>query len=60
MKKFFQKIWVKIKNFFKWLWEQLKDWRTLVIFIIVLLVMYFPAYGFYILSIIFKNGGLPE
>lgn len=56
VKKFFQKIWVKIKNFFKWLWEQLKDWRTLVIFIIVLLVMYFPAYGFYILSIIFKNG----
>ena len=56
MKKYFQKIWVKIKNFFKWLWKQLKDWRTLVIFIIVLLVMYFPAYGFYILSIIFKNG----
>lgn len=58
MKAFFRRVGQKIKSFFKWLWEQLKDWRTLVIFIIVLLVMYFPAYGFYILSIIFKNAWL--
>lgn len=58
MKKWFCRIGRKIKDFFKWLWEQLKDWRTLIIFIIVLLVMYFPAYGFYVLSVIFKNAWL--
>ncbi len=56
MKSFFRSLWQRIKNFFKWLWQQLKDWRTLIIFIIVLLVMYFPAYGFYIFSVIFENG----
>ncbi len=55
MKKFFCHIGQRIKSFFKWLWDQLKDWRTLIIFAIVLLIMYFPAYGFYILSLVFKN-----
>lgn len=58
MKNFFCRVGKKIKDFFAWLWEQIKDWRTLIIFIIVVLIMYFPAYGFYILSLIFKNAWL--
>ena len=45
----------KLKNFVKNILVQLKDVKTIIIFIIVLLVMYFPAYGFYFLSIILKK-----
>lgn len=53
-----KKIWNKFKSFLKWIWTQLKDVQTLIIFIIVLAVMYFPAYGFYILSLILNNAML--
>lgn len=55
MGKIIKRIWGKFLSFLKWLWMQLKDWRTLIIFIVVLLVMYFPTYGFLLFSLIFKN-----
>ncbi len=48
----------KFKNFIKNILVQLKDIKTIIIFIVVLLVMYFPAYGFYFLSIILKKSSL--
>ena len=35
----------KIKEFLKWIKEECKDWKTLIIFICVTIVMYFPTWG---------------
>ena len=39
----------KIKNFFKWIWNECKDWRTLILLLGVIIVMYSPAWGGYLL-----------
>lgn len=53
MKKMFEKIWEKFKNFCKWVWGECKDWRTLVIFFIVVFVMYSPVWGGYLIHALF-------
>ena len=53
-----KKLWNKLKNtvinFIKWLWAECKDWRTLVLFGIVCLVVGLPVWGCYLLGFIFK------
>ena len=44
----------KIKEFIKWIIDECKDWRTFVIFIIVIAIVYFPTWGGYLIYIIFK------
>ena len=43
----------KIKNFFKWIWNECKDWRTLILLLCVIIVMYSPVWGGYLLHAIF-------
>lgn len=44
----------KTKKFIDWIKEECKDWRTFVIFAIVVAVMYFPTWGGYLLYLIFN------
>lgn len=44
----------KVINFLSWLKEECKDWRTFVILICVIIVMYFPVWGGYLMYFIFK------
>jgi len=43
----------KIKNFFMWIWEECKDWHTIVMLAVVIVVMYSPVWGGYLLHAIF-------
>lgn len=55
MKRFISKQWIKLKNLFKYIWKELKDWNTLLLFGIVCAVFYFPVYGFIIFGFVFQN-----
>ena len=37
-----------------WLKEECKDWKTFAIFLIVIIIMYMPVWGGYLLYYIFK------
>lgn len=52
---FFKKILNKIKKFIKWVWQECKDWRTLVIFCIVWVILMAPFFVGYILYFVTKN-----
>ena len=43
---------IKVINFFKWIWTQLKDWHNLVILWVVFLVMTSPIWVCGILGLI--------
>ena len=43
----------KIKNFCKWIWRECKDKNTLLLFIGVVVVMYLPVWGGYLLHAMF-------
>jgi hypothetical protein len=47
-----RKLWNKTKQLFKWLWQQLKDWRNLVIFCIVVVIVSCEVWVPYLLGII--------
>lgn len=51
--KTFEKIKTKFINFCKWIWNECKDWHTLVLLIIVVVLMYTPVWGGYLLHILF-------
>ena len=44
----------KIKRFIKWVLNECKDWRTLVILLIVMAIVYFPTWGGFLVYWIFK------
>lgn len=44
----------RIINFIKWIKEQCKDWKTFVILLIVIMIVYFPTWGGYLLYAIFR------
>ena len=54
MKKLWNKLKNTVTNFIKWLWAECKDWRTLVLFGIVCLVVGLPVWGCYLLGFVFK------
>ena len=43
-KKLFEKLKNKFINFCKWVWSECKDWHTLVLFAIVVVLMYAPVW----------------
>ena len=43
----------KIINFFKWIWQECKDWKTFVLLLCVVFVMYAPVWGGYLLHAAF-------
>ena len=49
----FKKIKNKFINFCKWVWSECKDWRTIVLFVIVVVLMYTPVWGGYLLHLLF-------
>lgn len=49
----FNKIKEKTINFCKWVWQECKDWHTLVLFLVVVFLMYTPVWGGYLLHILF-------
>ena len=53
MKRLFNWAINKIKNFIKWLWQECRDWRTLVLFVCVCIAMGTPVWLCYIFSLIF-------
>lgn len=55
MKKLFEKLKNKFINFCKWVWNECKDWRTLLLFGIVVVLMYTPVWLGYILYFVFKS-----
>lgn len=44
----------KLIGFCKWVWEECKDWHTLALLFAVVVIMYTPVWGGYLLHIIFK------
>ena len=52
---FIKRIIEKIKKFIKWIWAECKDWRTLVVFIIVYCVVMSPVIVGYTLYFVTKN-----
>ena len=54
-KKLFEKLKNKFINFCKWVWSECKDWHTLVLFAIVVVLMYAPVWLGYILYFVFKS-----
>jgi len=44
----------KIINFIKWIKQECKDWKTLVVLIAVIIIMYFPVWGGYLLYYFFR------
>lgn len=49
----FEKLKNKFINFCKWIWSECKDWHTLVLLIIVVVLMYTPVWGGYLLHLLF-------
>lgn len=51
-----KRFWMWVKYWlifpFKWMWVNLRDWKTLLIFIIWALVLSLPVWLFYILGIV--------
>ena len=54
MKRFFNWIKNKIVDFLRWIWQECKDWRTLVLLLFVIIVVYSPVWVGYLLFFIFK------
>ena len=44
-----------VKNLIKWIWSECKDWRTLIVFIIVYCVVMSPVIVGYTLYFVTKN-----
>ncbi len=53
MREFIKKIINKVLDFLKWVWQECKDWRTLVLLGVVCLVLSLPIWVFYALGFIF-------
>lgn len=49
-----QKIKDRIKKFFRWIWGECKDYRTLLLLIGVMAVVYAPVWAGYLLYAIFR------
>ncbi len=48
-----QHLWIKFKNWCIETWHQLDNWQTLLLFILVVIVMYIPVWGGYLLYFLF-------
>lgn len=57
-KRFWRWVWFLLTYPFVWSWYNFRDWRTFVIFIIVMLVVGIEVWLPFILGIIFKNAWL--
>jgi len=53
MKDFFKKIITAFKNFLLWLWQECKDWRTIVLLTIVCIVLGSPVWVGVLLGFVF-------
>ena len=53
MKKLYLKIKNKVVDFFKWVWKECRDWRTILLLGVVCLVLSAPIWVLYLLSILF-------
>lgn len=49
-----KKVKEKTINLIEWLKKECKDWTTLIVFICVIIVMYMPIWGGYLLYYIFR------
>lgn len=56
MKRLMEKLKEKIKNFFRWIWQECRDVHTLILFAVVVILMYFPVWGGYLFSFLFDLG----
>lgn len=54
MKRLFNWLKNKIINFLRWIWQECKDWRTIVLLVFVILVVYSPVWVGYLLFWIFR------
>ena len=50
-----KKLWSKIKKFWKQTWKELKDWKTLILYIIVNIVLSCEIWVPYLLGLITGN-----
>ena len=54
LKKLVDKLIRKLKDLIVWIWHECKDWRTVLLLIAVIIVMYSPVWVCYLLFFIFK------
>lgn len=43
----------RLAAFFRWLWGECRDWRTVVLLVAVCAVVYLPVWGGYLLQLLF-------
>lgn len=48
----FRKLWEKVKAFFRWILDECRDWRTVVLLIAVVAAVYSPVWVGYLLKLI--------
>ena len=48
-----RRIIAKIKSFLYWVWQQCKDWRTVALLCVVVVVVYSPVWGGFLLQALF-------
>lgn len=44
----------RVRKFIKWVIDECKDWRTIVILLMVMIIVYFPTWGGFLFYLIFK------
>ena len=49
----FRKLWEKVKAFFRWILDECRDWRTVVLLFAVVAAVYSPVWVGYLLKLIF-------
>lgn len=42
----------RIGRFLRWLWSECRDWRTAVLLVFVVAVLYAPVWGGYLLALL--------
>ncbi len=53
MKRLITKLKERLRNFFRWVFEECRDVHTLILFAVVVVLMYFPVWGGYLLYFLF-------
>jgi hypothetical protein len=48
-----QALWQRVKKFLKYVWQECKDKKTIALLLVVVLVMYMPAWGGYLVHALF-------
>ncbi len=53
LKSLWKKVIFEVKRFFRYIWRECKDWRTIPILLVVMTIVYSPVWLCYLLYVLF-------